>query len=179
MMESINQCHCCLQRPSAKDLRTPYTRLGITEIYSVMIEECFVIKLTSGNNGKSGICEVCLGRLREACLFKMQVQNCQAELQERLEGGLSVNIEDEECLEQLPENGACSEPSLCATDSPQCRGCMKTKERSSHVVLECSGVAPYQPYTGQNTSDPRKTSPRSYSTLKGSIGFLEELGWQD
>ncbi|XP_063632445.1 uncharacterized protein LOC134803575 [Cydia splendana] len=107
-MESINQCHCCLQRPSAKDLRTPYTRLGITEIYSVMIEECFVIKLTPSNNGKSGICEVCLGRLREACHFKMQVQHCQAELQERLEGGLRVK--DEEDFVGPPEDGACSEP---------------------------------------------------------------------
>ncbi|XP_063544078.1 uncharacterized protein LOC134752335 [Cydia strobilella] len=112
-MESTNQCHCCLQRPSAKNLRAPYTRLGTTEIYSVMIEECFVIKLTSCDDGISGICEVCLGRLREASLFKMQVQHCQAKLQERLEGGLSVK--DEEGLDELSADGAYSEspkPSL-------------------------------------------------------------------
>ncbi|XP_063371855.1 uncharacterized protein LOC134660086 [Cydia amplana] len=30
------------------------------------------------------------------------------------------------------------------TDSPLCRGCMETEETASHVVLECSGVAPYR-----------------------------------
>ncbi|XP_063631934.1 uncharacterized protein LOC134803158 isoform X2 [Cydia splendana] len=118
-MESINQCHCCLQRPSAKDLRTPYTLLGITEIYSVMLEECFAMRLTSCDDGKSGICKVCLGRLREACLFKLQVQHCQAELQERLEGGLSVK--EEALKDEPPEDGACSEspePSLPSDEEP-------------------------------------------------------------
>ncbi|XP_048003861.1 uncharacterized protein LOC125240059 isoform X2 [Leguminivora glycinivorella] len=111
-MESINQCHCCLQRPSAKELSTPYPHLGITEIYSAMIEECFVIKLTSTAYGESGICERCLGRLREACFFKMQVQNCQAELRDRYDGGLCVKEEDcEELDDELPESDACSESS--------------------------------------------------------------------
>ncbi|XP_063367833.1 uncharacterized protein LOC134656250 [Cydia amplana] len=30
------------------------------------------------------------------------------------------------------------------TDSPLCRGCMEKEETASHVVLECSGVAPYR-----------------------------------
>ncbi|XP_063391168.1 uncharacterized protein LOC134676699 [Cydia fagiglandana] len=119
-MESINQCHCCLQRPSQKDLRTPYTLLGITEIYSVMLEECFAMKLTTWDEGESGICEVCLGRLREACLFKLQVQHCQAELQERFKGTLSVK--DEEALKDEPlEDGACCEspePSLTSDEEP-------------------------------------------------------------
>ncbi|XP_048003850.1 zinc finger protein 189-like [Leguminivora glycinivorella] len=117
-MKPINQCHCCLQRPSAKELTTPNTHLGITEIYSAMIEECFVIKLTSTAHGESGICEVCLERLREACLFKMQVQNCQAELQDRLDGGLS--LEDEDCIElpeDLPEDDVCSESSVSSSAS--------------------------------------------------------------
>ncbi|XP_048003533.1 zinc finger protein OZF-like isoform X2 [Leguminivora glycinivorella] len=95
-MESINQCHCCLQRPPAKDLRTPYTRHGITEIYSLMIEECFVIKLASSNEEQSGICGECLRLLREASSFKMQVQRCQAELRQRLQAALRAKASDEE-----------------------------------------------------------------------------------
>ncbi|XP_048003872.1 uncharacterized protein LOC125240069 [Leguminivora glycinivorella] len=117
-MESLKQCHCCLQRPSAKDLSTPYTHLGVTEIYSAMIEECFVIKLTSTAHGESGICEVCLERLRQACLFKMQVQNCQAELWDRLDGGLRVKEENcEELVDELPEDDACSESSVSSSAS--------------------------------------------------------------
>ncbi|XP_048003736.1 uncharacterized protein LOC125239984 isoform X3 [Leguminivora glycinivorella] len=111
-MESINQCHCCLQRPPAKYLRTPYTRHGITEIYSLMIEECFVIKLTLGNDDQSGICEECLRLLREASSFKMQVLRCQTELRERLEAELRVK---EEKMDEPLEDDLCSEfaePSL-------------------------------------------------------------------
>ncbi|XP_063543599.1 zinc finger protein 723-like [Cydia strobilella] len=136
-MESLNQCHCCLQRPSERDLRTPYTLLGITEIYSVMLEECFAMRLTPCHDGKSGICEVCLGRLREACQFKMQVQHCQAELQERLEGGLSVK--DEEALEELPEDGPCSEspePSLPSDEEPP--GPLPEDEPLDHYPLHVS-----------------------------------------
>ncbi|XP_061725380.1 zinc finger protein 26-like [Cydia pomonella] len=134
-MESTNQCHCCLQRPLAKDLRTPYTHLGITEIYSDMIEECFVIKLTSSNDGKSGICEVCLGRLREACLFKMQVQQCQAELLERLEGGLSVK--DEEALDQPPED-AYSEPSEPSSSAFGATAEPLSERARQQLALACS-----------------------------------------
>ncbi|XP_048003526.1 flocculation protein FLO11-like isoform X2 [Leguminivora glycinivorella] len=105
-MESINQCHCCLQRPPAKDLRTPYTRHGITEIYSLMIEECFVIKLTSSNDDQSGICEECLRLLREASSFKMQVLRCQTELRGRLEAALRVKAE--KVLDEPPEDDPCS-----------------------------------------------------------------------
>ncbi|XP_048003735.1 uncharacterized protein LOC125239984 isoform X2 [Leguminivora glycinivorella] len=111
-MGLINQCHCCLLRPPAKDLRTPYTRRGITEIYSLMIEECFVIKLTSGNDDQSGICEECLRLLREASSFKVQVQRCQTELRQRLEAGLRVK---EEKMDEPLEDDLCSEfaePSL-------------------------------------------------------------------
>ncbi|XP_063632453.1 uncharacterized protein LOC134803582 [Cydia splendana] len=138
-MELTNQCHCCLQRPPAKDLCTPYTRFGITEIYSVMIEECFVINLTSCDDGKSGICEVCLGRLREACLFKLQVQHCQAELQMGFERKLSVK--DEEALDELSSYGAYSdspEPSLSSDEEPLGPSC-KDEPRDEHLLLSLPG----------------------------------------
>ncbi|XP_048003244.1 uncharacterized protein LOC125239644 [Leguminivora glycinivorella] len=112
-MEPTNQCHCCLQRPSAKDLRTPYTRHGITEIYSFMIEECFVIKLASSNEEQSGICGECERRLREASSFKVQVQRCQAELRQRLQAALRAK--EEKALDEHLEDDMSSdvpEPSL-------------------------------------------------------------------
>ncbi|XP_063371161.1 zinc finger protein 883-like [Cydia amplana] len=138
-MESTNQCHCCLQRPPAKDLCTPYTRLGVKEIYSLMIEECFAMSLTSCDDGKSGICEVCVGRLREACLFKTQVQHCQAELQERLEG--TRKVKDEKAFDELYADGAYSkspEPSLCSDEEPPGPPC-KDEPRDEHLFLPLSG----------------------------------------
>ncbi|XP_063536077.1 uncharacterized protein LOC134751034 [Cydia strobilella] len=61
------------------------------------------------------------------------------------------------------------------TDSPLCRGCMETEETASHVVLECSGVAPYR---AKHLGSPRDL-PEVLLNIKGLIGFLEELGWQD
>ncbi|XP_063391089.1 zinc finger protein 135-like [Cydia fagiglandana] len=89
-MESSNECHCCLLRPAARDMMTPYSCLGITETYSVMLQACFLIDLIPGSDGKSGICEACVERLRDACHFKMLVQRSQAKLQERLEREQSV-----------------------------------------------------------------------------------------
>ncbi|XP_061727454.1 uncharacterized protein LOC133532697 [Cydia pomonella] len=61
------------------------------------------------------------------------------------------------------------------TDSPLCRGCMETEETASHVVLECSGVTPYR---AKHLESPRDL-PEVLLNIKGLIGFLEELGWQD
>ncbi|XP_063631843.1 uncharacterized protein LOC134803066 [Cydia splendana] len=109
-MEMINQCHCCLRRPPTKDMKTPYTRLGIMEIYSAMLEECFAIDVTLGYDGKSGICENCVGRLREACHFKLLVQHSQA----KLRGGLESknHVKDEEPPVVLTEEGTCEKTSL-------------------------------------------------------------------
>ncbi|XP_063380948.1 uncharacterized protein LOC134667460 [Cydia fagiglandana] len=61
------------------------------------------------------------------------------------------------------------------TDSPLCRGCMEEEETASHVVLECSGLAPYRAKHLGSPSD----LPEVLLNIKGLIGFLEELGWQD
>ncbi|XP_063542637.1 uncharacterized protein LOC134751191 isoform X2 [Cydia strobilella] len=75
------RCRCCLLCPPDKDLTTPYTHLGQTEIYADMIKECFDINLVVGGAGSCGICSACVGRLRDASDFKLQVQRSQAELQ--------------------------------------------------------------------------------------------------
>ncbi|XP_047992081.1 uncharacterized protein LOC125230871 [Leguminivora glycinivorella] len=62
-----------------------------------------------------------------------------------------------------------------ATDSPLCRGCMETEETAAHVVLECIGVAPYR---AKYLGSPRDL-PEVLLNIKGLVGFLEELGWQD
>ncbi|XP_061725733.1 zinc finger protein 888-like [Cydia pomonella] len=76
----MHQCLCCLKGGPDKDLTRPYTYLGKTEIYSDMLKDCFDLQLTLGTNGERGICEVCVGRLRDASDFKLQVQRSQAEL---------------------------------------------------------------------------------------------------
>ncbi|XP_061724032.1 uncharacterized protein LOC133530190 isoform X2 [Cydia pomonella] len=80
-MDVMHACRCCLRCPSDKDLETPYTYLGKTEIYADMIKECFDIHLVLGGSGSCGICSTCVGRLRDASDFKLQVQRSHAELQ--------------------------------------------------------------------------------------------------
>ncbi|XP_063369911.1 uncharacterized protein LOC134658230 [Cydia amplana] len=80
-MDVKHACRCCLRCPPDKDLTTPYTHLGKTEIYAVMVKECFDIHLVVDGAGSCGICSMCVGRLRDASDFKLQVQRSQAELQ--------------------------------------------------------------------------------------------------
>ncbi|XP_063631999.1 uncharacterized protein LOC134803234 isoform X4 [Cydia splendana] len=89
-MEVLHSCRCCLRQPPDKDLKKPYTHLGTTEIYSDILEQCFDIRLSLDNDDECGICETCVERLRDACIFKLQVQNSQAELQKRLDRVLHV-----------------------------------------------------------------------------------------
>ncbi|XP_047985547.1 uncharacterized protein LOC125225747 isoform X3 [Leguminivora glycinivorella] len=95
-MDVMHACRCCLLCPPDKDLTTPHTHLGKTEIYADMIEECFDIhlQLAVGGSGSSGICSACVGRLRDASDFKLQVQRSQAELQARTQGASHVKEED-------------------------------------------------------------------------------------
>ncbi|XP_047988499.1 uncharacterized protein LOC125228094 [Leguminivora glycinivorella] len=62
-----------------------------------------------------------------------------------------------------------------ATDSPLCRGCMETEETAAHVVLECSGEAPYR---AKYLGSPRDL-PEVLLNIKDLVGFLEELEWQE
>ncbi|XP_063629392.1 uncharacterized protein LOC134800772 isoform X2 [Cydia splendana] len=83
-MDVMYACRCCLRCPPDKNLTTPYTHLGRTEIYADMIKECFDIHLALGGSDSCGICSACVGRLRGASDFKLQVQNSQLLLQEAL-----------------------------------------------------------------------------------------------
>ncbi|XP_063544831.1 uncharacterized protein LOC134753000 [Cydia strobilella] len=85
-MDVTRACRCCLRCPPDKDLTTPYTHLGNTEIYADMIKQCFDINLAVGGPGSCGICSTCVGRLRDASDFKLQVQRSQEELQSYTQG---------------------------------------------------------------------------------------------
>ncbi|XP_063378528.1 uncharacterized protein LOC134665483 [Cydia fagiglandana] len=100
-MDAMRACRCCLLRPPDKDLTTPYTHLGQTETYADMIKQCFDINLVVGGSGSCGICSMCVGRLRDASDFKLQVQHSQAELRARTLGASGVK-EEESAVE--PEN---------------------------------------------------------------------------
>ncbi|XP_048003465.1 zinc finger protein 205-like isoform X3 [Leguminivora glycinivorella] len=95
-MDVMQACRCCLLCSPDKDLTTPHTHLGKTEIYADMIKECFDIQLqlAVGGSGSSGICCTCVGRLRDASDFKLQVQRSQAELQARSQGASLVKGEE-------------------------------------------------------------------------------------
>ncbi|XP_063543964.1 zinc finger protein OZF-like isoform X2 [Cydia strobilella] len=107
-MEFKNSCQCCLLRPPDKNLKLPYTCLGVTEIYTEMLKECFEIHLTLYGDDECGICEVCVGRLRDANDFKLQVQRSQAELRARLNGALHVKdleVKVKGSRDPLPNDG--------------------------------------------------------------------------
>ncbi|XP_048003588.1 zinc finger and SCAN domain-containing protein 12-like isoform X24 [Leguminivora glycinivorella] len=125
-MDVLLACRCCLLCPPDKDLTTPHTHLGKTEIYADMIKECFDIQLqlAVGGSGSSGICCTCVGRLRDASDFKLQVQRSQAELQARSQGASLVKEEESavECenLEMQDTHETCgSEPGEEPTVKPE------------------------------------------------------------
>ncbi|XP_063369817.1 zinc finger protein 729-like [Cydia amplana] len=92
-MNMAYSCRCCLRCSPDKDLTTPYIYLGKTEIYAEMLKDCFDLQLTLGGSGSCGICSMCVGRLRDASDFKLQVQRSQAELQAWLQGAVFVKEE--------------------------------------------------------------------------------------
>ncbi|XP_063388251.1 uncharacterized protein LOC134674126 [Cydia fagiglandana] len=111
-MDVTHACRCCLRCAPDKDLTTPYTHLGKTEIYADMIKESFDIHLVVGGSGSCGICSACVGRLRDASDFKLQVQRSQAELRARLQ--LESIKEEESTVEpdtpEMQEEDETSEP---------------------------------------------------------------------
>ncbi|XP_063542762.1 zinc finger protein OZF-like [Cydia strobilella] len=92
-MDAVNSCRCCRQGPPDKDLATPYTRLGKTEIYTDMLKECFEVHLTLDAMVSRGICLTCVNRLQDANDFKLQVQHSQTELQAALLDKVSGYVE--------------------------------------------------------------------------------------
>ncbi|XP_063369881.1 uncharacterized protein LOC134658203 [Cydia amplana] len=100
-MEVMNSCRCCLRCPPDKDLATSYAHLGKTEIYSHMLKECFDLHLSVDGDVSHVICLTCVGRLRDACDFKLQVQRSQAEL----EAALLAKVEPMIKIEVADESG--------------------------------------------------------------------------
>ncbi|XP_047997594.1 uncharacterized protein LOC125235176 [Leguminivora glycinivorella] len=60
-------------------------------------------------------------------------------------------------------------------DSPLCRACTEAEETAAHVILECPGVAEYR---AQHLGSPG-CLPEVVGNIKGLLGFLVELGWQE
>ncbi|XP_048485955.1 zinc finger protein 569 isoform X1 [Plutella xylostella] len=75
--DSPGLCRCCLAEGCYKELGAPYFCGGHTEVYGDMLMECFDICISQQTDGPNGpnrhICEVCIGRLRDATEFKRQV----------------------------------------------------------------------------------------------------------
>ncbi|XP_063371189.1 zinc finger and SCAN domain-containing protein 16-like [Cydia amplana] len=145
----MHQCLCCLKGGPDKDLTTPYTYLGKTEIYSDMLKDCFDLQLTSGTNGESGICEVCVGRLRDASDFKLQVQRSQAELRTQ---GAHVK-EETENADRTFETVMC-EVEINLKEEPEDRQLYADHETSDDLVL---GPVVVQDKTQVETSNPSQS----------------------
>ncbi|XP_063387924.1 uncharacterized protein LOC134673826 [Cydia fagiglandana] len=110
-MAMAHSCRCCLRCPPDMDLTTPYIHLGKTEIYIEMLKDCFDLQLTLGGSGSCGICSACVGRLRDASDFKLQVQRSQAMLREavfikeepvKIEIAVDVPVEEDTEFDEQP-----------------------------------------------------------------------------
>ncbi|XP_063543955.1 zinc finger protein 271-like [Cydia strobilella] len=106
VIDVLYLCRCCLRRPPDKDLMRPYRYLGRTEIYADILAKCFDIRLSLDIDDECGICEVCVGRLREASDFKLQVQRSQAELRARLDRVLQAMDEVPEAKSKMVQEDA-------------------------------------------------------------------------
>ncbi|XP_063542672.1 uncharacterized protein LOC134751218 [Cydia strobilella] len=107
----MDPCCCCLQCPPDKDLTTPFTHNGKTDTYYDLFKECFNLHLVVGGAGACDICSACVGRLRDASDFKLQVQRSQAELQARLDKA-------ESAVKFEPADDSADDDSLLLYDEP-------------------------------------------------------------
>ncbi|XP_061724054.1 zinc finger protein 510-like isoform X2 [Cydia pomonella] len=135
-MDVINSCRCCLQGRPYKDMVTPYTHLGKTEIYSVMLKDCFDLHLTLDANISRGICLMCVSRLRDASDFKLLVQRSQTELQE----ALLVKDEDNLVKSEPPDDEMMADLSETDVERPPFEFAMASSSREkSYTREECKG----------------------------------------
>ncbi|CAG5057388.1 unnamed protein product [Parnassius apollo] len=76
MVIFIGRCKCCLNEGDLKNLWTPYTFEGETEIYGMMLTECFALSWQQPEENvgyMDMICTSCISRLRDALAFKREV----------------------------------------------------------------------------------------------------------
>ncbi|XP_077295613.1 uncharacterized protein LOC143917875 [Arctopsyche grandis] len=71
-------CCCCLRGSSLRSLLLPYSHNGEMEVYADMIQKCYDIQMISTDENIDKklymICNSCVSRLREAFLFRLQVE---------------------------------------------------------------------------------------------------------
>ncbi|XP_077295499.1 uncharacterized protein LOC143917789 [Arctopsyche grandis] len=71
-------CCCCLSGSSLRSLLLPHPHNGEMEVYADMIHKCYGIKMISQDKNVDMnlfmICDSCVSRLREAFLFRLQVE---------------------------------------------------------------------------------------------------------
>ncbi|XP_048001356.1 zinc finger protein 232-like [Leguminivora glycinivorella] len=106
---AMDSCRSCLQYPPDKDLTTPYTHLDKTEIFYDMFKECFNIELVLDGSSSCGICWACVGRLRDASDFKLQVQRSQAELRAALLNKAETAVKTKQADEGSHDDSVCVE----------------------------------------------------------------------
>ncbi|CAG5057376.1 unnamed protein product [Parnassius apollo] len=107
MVILIGRCKCCLNDGDLKNLWTPYTFEGETEIYGMMLTECFALswQQPEENMGYMDmICTSCISRLRDAYAFKREVLVSEEVLREKQdELFLNTTVKVEKYLEEEEE----------------------------------------------------------------------------
>ncbi|CAK1587510.1 unnamed protein product [Parnassius mnemosyne] len=76
MVIIMGRCKCCLNEGDLKNMWTPYTYEGETEIYGMMLTECFALSWQQPEDNMKYmdmICISCISRLRDALAFKREV----------------------------------------------------------------------------------------------------------
>ncbi|XP_061725970.1 zinc finger protein ZFP2-like [Cydia pomonella] len=161
-MEFKDSCYCCLLRPPDKKLKMSYTCLGKTEIYAEMLKDCFEIQLTLLSDDECGICEVCVGRLRDASDFKLQVQRSQAQLRARLKGGLQVKEEVPSVKSEESDDGE-AEPLILTKieveyTKPETKFTKKKQLAKEEIVSSDEALYASQPCPASSHREPSPTN---------------------
>ncbi|XP_063544018.1 zinc finger protein 70-like [Cydia strobilella] len=103
-------CRCCRSIKKCRILNSEYEWLGKKEVYSDMLMDCFGLLLShlDGEPKDIGVCATCVGRLREAVIFRQQVlQSEQAFLNARQEKKDEVPlVETKVKVEPVPDSDA-------------------------------------------------------------------------
>ncbi|CAG5057368.1 unnamed protein product [Parnassius apollo] len=82
----IGRCKCCLNEGDLKNLWTPYRFEEETEIYGMMLTECFALSWQQPEDNMKYmdmICTSCISRLRDALAFKREVLVSEEVLREK------------------------------------------------------------------------------------------------
>ncbi|CAK1587502.1 unnamed protein product [Parnassius mnemosyne] len=113
MVIIIGRCKCCLNEGDLKNMWTPYIYEGETEIYGMMLTECFGLSWQQPEDNMKYmdmICISCISRLRDALAFKREVLVSEEVLRENQdEIFLHTTVKVEKNLEEEEEEVKFSE----------------------------------------------------------------------